>query len=155
MINQTKQRIWVLEDNNDDFDLLQLAFVRTALPVQLERFIRGEDLLMHLQNSDARLPRLLYVDLRMPGIGGMATLKALKNLRDFELIPRLVFSTSSNPPEIVEVYRNGGSAFHLKIVETPEMLSLLERTFLYWLRTTRLAPYWTGKVCIKGQKSAE
>lgn len=146
MINQTQVRIWVLEDNDDDYELLELAFARLEQTVQIERFVRGEGMLDRMHSNNARLPRLLYVDLRMPGIGGMGILKALRDVADFELIPRLVFSTSTNPPEIIEVYRNGASAFHEKVVEAPDMLTLLERTFLYWIDTVKLAPMWTDRL---------
>ena len=126
-------KIWVLEDNDTDFELLQMAIGETGLLIEVVRFSRGEQFIEKLNCPTRQTPKLVYLDLRMPGISGMKVLEILGANEAFHSVPKLVLSTSANPKEIAEAYRLGGNAFHVKIVETPEMLELLKRMLNYWL----------------------
>ena len=129
----TKFKIWVLEDNDTDFELLEMAIRETGLSVEVQRFTCGEQLVEQLNCPLRQTPKLVYLDLRMQGTGGMEVLQMLSKLEAFQFVPKLVFSTSANPKEVAKVYQLGGNAFHVKIVETPAMLELLKRMLNYWL----------------------
>ena len=137
-----KATLWILEDNDSDFELLQYVVERAGLTVAVERFTRGQALLDFARNSSRRLPQLICTDLRMPGISGMDVLKQLNIDARFQFIPRLVFSTTGNPKEIERAYRHGVSAFHIKLVDTAAMVELLDSTLRYWLNHVELASSW-------------
>ena len=88
---------------------------------------------MQLDSQIRQQPKLIYLDLRMPGIGGMEILEQLQSCDAFQCVPKLVFSTSTNPVEIAKVYQLGANAFHVKLIETPKMLELLIQALSYWL----------------------
>lgn len=137
-MNISFRPFWVLEDNNEDFELLTLAVSRTNLNLKLVRFTRGEHLTEPIDCGD--VPQAIYLDLRMPGAGGMTVLKKLATNPAYDGIPKLVFSTSASPPEIHQAYLNGAFAFHVKLTETPAMLELLERTLMYWFASVTMDP---------------
>lgn len=132
--------IWVLEDNDEDFELLEMALEQVSVIVETIRFRRCEALIPLIENHELPRPAVIYLDIRMPGISGLETLQQLNQIETCKPIPKLVFSTSANPVEISEAYKNGANAFHVKNVETSEMLQLLERTFGYWLKHVQLPP---------------
>ncbi|MCD0460540.1 response regulator [Roseiconus lacunae] len=135
---------WVLEDNNEDFELLDSACRRSDGRIEIERFRSGDDLLARSKDS---VPDLLYLDLRLPVTGGMEVLGQLKQNPAYECIPKLVFSTSANPNEIRQAYQLGGTSFHVKRVETKEMIKLLDHTITYWTADVALPEYSARNAC--------
>ncbi|MCC9641071.1 response regulator [Rhodopirellula sp. JC740] len=133
MKRQRTSVIWILEDNDEDYELLEMALANCEYPVRYVRFTRGTELKQHLHENISRVPDLIYADLRMPGLGGLEILELLKSQERFSSVPRLVFSTSANPKDIAAAYQMGANAYHVKLVETPKMLAKLQQTFSYWL----------------------
>ncbi|MCC9655184.1 response regulator [Rhodopirellula halodulae] len=133
MKRQRTSVIWILEDNDEDYELLEMALVNCEYPVRYVRFARGTELKQRLDENISRVPDLIYADLRMPGLGGLKILELLKSHERFLSVPRLVFSTSANPKDIAAAYQRGANAYHVKLVETPKMLAKLQQTFSYWL----------------------
>lgn len=130
-------QFWVLEDNDEDFELIEAAVRRTGRVIRLHRFRTGEELLNAIGDA---APTLIYLDLRLPVIGGMEVLRALKQNSAFEFVPKLVFSTSANPFEIRQAYQLGINSFHVKRVETSAMIEVLDITLDYWLNVVAIAP---------------
>ncbi|MCC9599202.1 response regulator [Stieleria sp. JC731] len=129
--------LWVLEDNDEDFELIEAACARSNHLISIQRFVSGEKLLQYVGNCS---PTLIYLDLRLPIAGGMEVLQTFKQNLLFENVPKLVFSTSANPLEIRQAYQLGISSFHVKRVQTSEMIELLDKTLDYWLNIVALPP---------------
>ncbi|KAA5543018.1 response regulator [Roseiconus nitratireducens] len=123
--------IWVLEDNDEDYQILEMAFTRMDRPIRMTRFRRVRELID--QAEKLRPPTLFYCDLRLPGESGMQAISFLTANPRLQDIPKLVFSTSSNPVEIRNAYRAGANAFHVKRLSTAAMIQLHQSALKYWL----------------------
>lgn len=126
-------RVIALEDNDEDFSVLQMACKRYGRPIELQRFRRGEDLADAITEGTIGKASLFLLDLRMPGGGGMLALRVIRSGKKYAGVPVVMFSTSNNPKEVEKCYDNEATAFHIKLIETPKTLELLARIFGYWL----------------------
>ena len=131
--------IIVLEDNHEDFVTLEMACRELDRSLRLIRYHNAEQLIDALRNESLASPAFFLIDLRIPGQGGIAALKAIKDHPRMHVIPCVVVSTSNNPQDIFNCYQSGASAFHEKLVETPHMIERLKTVLRYWLDETILA----------------
>lgn len=132
--------IIVLEDNHEDFVVLEMACEELDRPIKLIRFHSAEQLIDEIHKESFGSPALFLIDLRMPGHGGITALKTIKKHPLMHVTPCVVVSTSTNPQDIFNCYQSGASAFHEKLIETPRMIERLKTVLRYWLDEAILAP---------------
>ncbi len=123
----------VLEDNDEDFEVLNFACRQYGKPVRVTRFRRAEPLLEQIENQTLPPPALAMLDLRLPGESGLAVLERLKKTPRYVSVPAVVLTTSSNPADIAQCYQACANAFHAKVVETEAMMRTLKSVLTYWL----------------------
>lgn len=92
-----KAQIFIADDDMEDRLLVRLALEEAQChDVEVREFKNGHELLAHLESMPAGAqppPRLILLDLNMPGIDGVSTLRAMRGLPVFEQIPVVIFST--------------------------------------------------------------
>ncbi|MCA8888965.1 MAG: sigma-54-dependent Fis family transcriptional regulator [Parvularculaceae bacterium] len=72
----------------------------------------GENALSMLQSEQGQAVALVMLDLRMPGLGGMETLKRAKSYR--EDLPVIVLTAQGGIDTVVEAMQNGAADFFVK-----------------------------------------
>ncbi|HEX8701931.1 MAG TPA: response regulator, partial [Myxococcaceae bacterium] len=132
--------ILVVEDNDEDFDMLQLAFQSAAVPNALLRCQDGEETLEFLrrqgryeQSERALRPGLILLDLNLPGLDGRQVLESIKSDSQLRAIPVIVFSTSDNPRDVQSCYQLGASAYLLKPVDLERFERMVRLLKEFWL----------------------
>ncbi|RYY63867.1 MAG: response regulator [Chitinophagaceae bacterium] len=88
-----------VEDDPDDVLLLQEAF-REVPGYELVVLEHGAALLHFLERTLC-FPDLIILDINMPVLNGHETLRALKQHPLYQQIPVVLFSTGSNPGELL------------------------------------------------------
>ncbi len=132
--------ILVVEDNDEDFDMLQMTFQGAAIPNPLYRCSEGEEALEFLHQTGryadadkAPRPGLILLDLNLAGLDGRQVLDHVKNHEYLKSIPVLVFSTSDNPKDVQSAYANGASGYLLKPVDLPRFERMIQLFKDFWL----------------------
>ena len=76
----------LIEDSSDDALLFQTAFARTAIPTHVEIVPSGQAALHYLkgegrfaQRERFPMPRLVFLDQHLPGMGGLEIHKSLRS----------------------------------------------------------------------------
>lgn len=93
-----KRRILYVEDDHDDFLLLQKAFHDVDHHIELVNVINGFETIRFLQDiNDNNFPSLIVMDVNMPLMDGKETLELLREDDQFKCIPVVFFSTSVSP----------------------------------------------------------
>lgn len=89
---------------------------------------------LHAQLDDDAgcLPRLVVLDLNLPGRDGRALLEELGRSPELSTIPVVIFSTSAHPDDIRECFRLHVNAYHQKPMGLTEMREELSRILDYW-----------------------
>lgn len=87
-----------------------------------------------------RMPRLIILDMRMPRMGGLETLRRIRADRRTEIVPVVVFSSSDDPQDMLEAYRLGANSYVDKVslnLPYPEIAGMIAR---YWLLVNEPPP---------------
>lgn len=94
-------KILVVDDDIEDHVIMDSFFLEAGVSRMVGYRANGQEALFFLEEieDDARLPRLIILDLNMPILNGTQTLVRLKQTPRFRNIPVIIFSTSENETE--------------------------------------------------------
>ena len=140
-----KQPLLVIEDSDEDFTALKRTLNKVRVSHPVYRCEDGEDALDFLYRqgeyeNEATSPRpaLIVLDLNLPGTDGREVLATVKEDRDLQTIPVIIFSTSSNPIDIEACYRHGVSGYIVKPMNSAQLQKLVEIFTQYWFKAVEL-----------------
>ena len=107
---------------DDDLDILSVCkIILSQHNYRVETRTRNTDLI----NDLARLkPDMVFMDIRIPEIGGEKAVTLMKSNRDTENIPIILFSANSEIEEIFK--RTGADGFLKKPFEIKKLLGVLK-----------------------------
>lgn len=122
-----KRRILYVEDDHDDFLLLQKAFHDVDHHIELVNVINGFETIRFLQDvNDNNFPSLIVMDVNMPLMDGKETLELLREDDQFKCIPVVFFSTSVSPMD-KKMIENTGTELITKPSLYEEWLAIAKR----------------------------
>lgn len=129
-----------VEDSDDDFETIDHVFqrwsqARGARTLQLKRVETGEECLALLSGASSGTKPIVLLDLNLPGQGGRATLKQIKEESTLHSVPVVVLSSSSAPKDISFCHAHGVNAYHVKPLRYEDFTSMLNIIFDYWSLT--------------------
>ncbi len=104
------QSILIVDDDPTQRRLMRAVCERAGHPV--EQADSGEAALQILQSEKGAEIALIMLDLRMPGLGGMETLKRAKSIQ--ENMPVIVLTAQGGIDTVVEAMQNGAADFFVK-----------------------------------------
>jgi CheY-like chemotaxis protein len=108
--SETGARRLLLADDDDDDKLLFMDVLKELrVPVKLSSASNGEALMDTLATSP--LPDLLFLDLNMPLKNGFECLTEIRREKRMDKMPVVIFSTSSQPSAIDQVYAGGAQLY--------------------------------------------
>lgn len=137
----------MVEDNIDHAELMIDAFNDFNIKNSIAHVMDGEQAIAYLRNetpfedsSQFKRPDIVFLDIRMPRQGGIATLKIIKEDLDLRSIPVVMISTSSTAPEIQECYSLGASGYITKPLQFEDFSKKMKELNYYWVLTSELPP---------------
>lgn len=131
----------VADDDTDDRRNLSDAFRDTSGTWELLEVADGEALLALLtQRKEGEAPVLVLLDLHMPGMGGMATLRAIKSSEALRKIPVVMLTTSRSDAEVAESYALGANSYVCKPDTYTLLLHMTDGLHAYWMQLVSLPP---------------
>ncbi|MEO0398742.1 MAG: sigma-54 dependent transcriptional regulator [Pseudomonadota bacterium] len=105
-----QQHILIVDDDPTQRRLMQAVCEKAGYPIL--QADTGEAALSVLQSEQGSDVALLMLDLRMPGLGGMETLKRVKSLA--EDLPVIVLTAQGGIDTVVEAMQSGAADFFVK-----------------------------------------
>ena len=102
--------ILIVDDDPTQRRLMRAVCEKAGYPVL--QADSGENALSLLQSQQGADVSLVMLDLRMPGLGGMETLKRTKSFR--EELPVIVLTAQGGIDTVVEAMQNGAADFFVK-----------------------------------------
>ncbi|MFN3959892.1 MAG: sigma-54-dependent transcriptional regulator [Parvularculaceae bacterium] len=106
----TSKTILIVDDDPTQRRLMRAVCEKAGYPVL--QADSGENALQILQGEQGQDVSLVMLDLRMPGLGGMETLKRAKAYRDE--LPVIVLTAQGGIDTVVEAMQNGAADFFVK-----------------------------------------
>jgi two-component system, response regulator len=132
--------ILLVEDNPDDVELTLRAFRKSKVLNEIVTVSDGIEALDYLFATGAhagRLPHLnpevVLLDLKLPKIGGLEVLRAMRADDRTRRIPVVVLTSSNEEKDVLSSYDLGANSFVRKPVDFAQFLEAAQQLGMYWL----------------------
>lgn len=136
----TNVDILLVEDNPDDAGLVIRALKKSNLSnnlIHVEDGVEALDFLFCKGKFSSRKiddkPKLILLDLKMPKIGGIEVLKAIKEDERTSVIPVVIMTSSHEERDVVESYKLGINSYVVKPVDFDNFSKAVIELGFYWL----------------------
>jgi CheY-like chemotaxis protein len=133
--------ILYIEDNEDFIDVVERAMVQIDGKTVMHTIDDGALALSTLDRlvEDKAKPRLILIDLNLPGLSGLELLRKIKETQSLRYVPTVIFSTSDNPRDIRSSLEFGANAYVTKPMGYANLVRCLTAMHEFWLKTTCVA----------------
>ena len=132
--------VLMVEDREDDVLVLRRAFRAVGILNPVVVAETGEEAISYLEGkgrysrrTEFPLPRLILLDLKMPGMDGFDVLKWIRSREELAGIAVIVLTSSGNLKDIQRAYRLGANSFIVKEIEFADVVSMSKMLKDYWL----------------------
>lgn len=131
--------VLVVEDNPDDEALTLRGLRRCGLPMEVSVARDGAEALDLLtgdlsNTSLAQAPRLVLLDLKLPKMGGLEVLEAVRANPRTATMPVVCMTSSDEVTDTTRSYGLGANSFVRKPIDYEDYLSTVAKTAEYWLK---------------------
>src|SRR5688572_26664191 len=92
----TEKILLLADDDRDDYEVFREALEQTKYDTKLFRAENGAAVFDYLKNTANPRPDVIFLDLNMPVMSGWQCLARLKNIKEYESIPVIMYTTSSH-----------------------------------------------------------
>lgn len=129
-----KNIILIVDDDTDDREIIRDAFLSIGDDAHEFVFLEnGDSLIKYLDSNNNLLPDLIMLDLNMPGKDGREALREIKNDIEFNIIPTIIFTTSSSQKDRDTAYSLGANCFVTKPDTFNKLVDLASSIKKLWL----------------------
>lgn len=142
-----KNEILLVEDSPDDVELAIHALRREKLANDITVARDGEEAMdfvfcrgPHAHRSFQNPVRLILLDLKLPKVGGLEVLKAIKGDPRTKAIPVVIMTSSREERDMVDGYKLGVNAYVQKPVDFEQFRGVVKDLGLFWLVINQAPP---------------
>ena len=130
--------VLLVEDSEDDTRVAQRAFRLRGMQGSLAHVKSGEEALRYLRSrldsGNMLVPRVILLDLKLPGMGGHEVLRQIRADERTRYVPVVVVSSSNQEQDIRKSYWLGANSYVRKQYGQAQAGEYLVDVALYWLR---------------------
>lgn len=128
-----EETILVVDDNPDDLELTKRALNKTGHSLNIREAWRGDHALAMLRECPA-LPKLILLDLKMPGMNGIETLCMIRQDDRIKHLPVVILTNSILDADRQEACDAGADAFLHKAFDIDQFCESLQFVLARWLK---------------------
>jgi len=135
-MSSIRNTILLVEDDQVEIDLARRAcelFDSTLQLVVVEDSTVALEWISKAAKSNIPFPKLILLDLKLPQLLGLATLRRLRMDSDTSDLPIIVYSKVHEPSDVVLSYQVGANSFVNKPEDIEQFSNLLQELSGYWL----------------------
>lgn len=131
MNQASTQLLYILmaDDDADDRMFFEEALNELKLLVDFRTVKDGLELMNYLMGSGIILPQVIFLDLNMPLKNGFQCLSEIRNLKAFQDIFIIIYSTTARPSDVELAFKKGASLFINKPSSYDELKKILLKIF--------------------------
>ncbi len=145
--------ILLVEDNPEDVFLTERALKKANIVDKMIVARDGVEALDYLfqRNTPAdgdkgSLPDLVLLDLKLPRVNGLETLKQIRANPDTALVPVVMLTSSTEETDLAQAYQLGANSYVRKPVDFNQFVETIRNLGVYWLGLNRNPPQHWRKV---------
>ncbi len=139
---RTPVDILLVEDNPNDALLLERVLEGSRLRKTIHLVASGEEAFRFLHREtpyeQAPRPRLVLLDLYLPGLSGLDVLRAMQQDPLLRAIPVVMLTVSGVREDVLAAYDEGARAFITKPGDPVEFEVVIQAIDAFWLETAQL-----------------
>jgi len=126
--------IFYVEDDIDYAFFMQSAVQEVKDTLNLTIVEDGSEALLKLQSfADSKIkPKLIMLDLNLPGLSGLDLLKFIRDMPYLKSIPVILFSTSDNPDDVKASVEFGANAYLTKPSGYDSLVKCVHSVHDFW-----------------------
>jgi CheY-like chemotaxis protein len=130
--------IMLVEDSLADIHLVKAALRNNLVKNELIVMRDGAEALDYMlcrgqfEGLECQIPLVIFLDLKMPKVGGLEVLRQLKNDAALKVIPVVVLTSSREEADLVRSYRTGANGYVVKPVGFQEFVTAIQQTVIFW-----------------------
>ena len=120
------------EDEDNDAFLMQRAFIKACVTNPLHIVVDGPAAIRYLagagefsNRTEHPLPCLLLLDLNLPRQSGLEVLKWVRDQPDFQNLPIVILTSSSQDRDIGSAYQLGANGYLVKPASSDKLIDLV------------------------------
>ena len=133
--NARPARLLLVDDEDTDVKLTRATLDAARIVLDLQDVRSGEAALAAMRAGgpfktaagEARLPDLVLLDVKMPGMNGIETLHALKNEASLRHVPVIMLSSSTHDEDILRSYAEQAYAYLTKPIHVDSFRAIMRR----------------------------
>jgi two-component system, response regulator len=131
--------ILLIDDDRYSVEFIIEALTKHNLNYRLKVFRDGGEALNYLFPNEGRsprdsyeLPKVIILDLKLPKVDGFEVLRRIRASEKMQMIPVVVFTSSTDDSDRAEGYRLGANSYIVKPFEYEKFVSTAAEIGLYW-----------------------
>jgi CheY-like chemotaxis protein len=134
----TLRPILLAEDNPNDVELTLSALHALNLANEIVVVHNGAEVLdfVHRRNTFANRsdvhPAVILLDLKMPRVDGLETLRQIRENPDTRMIPIVILTSSREENDLVKGYELGANSYVVKPVDFDQFISAVSQLGVFW-----------------------
>jgi CheY-like chemotaxis protein len=128
-----KHPIYLIDDDEEDNELIQLIWDEMGLENELVFFSNGHDLIHRLKN-DPQIPFIIICDLNLPGLNGFDIRESLYNdpKTRYKTVPFIFWSNSASDVQVKKAYDLNAHGMFIKGSSINELKETFTKIIDYW-----------------------
>ncbi|WP_442588015.1 response regulator [Pedobacter sp. AW31-3R] len=131
--------IFYVEDDPDFAFIMQYAVKEVKEDLTVGIVEDGDAAISTLQrfSDEKHRPKLILVDLNLPGMSGLDLVKKIKEMPFFKYVPVILFSTSDDTNDVKSSLESGANAFLTKPNGYNNLLTCMQSLYDFWFTQNR------------------
>lgn len=120
--------VFLIDDDADDREIFQDILLSLGFDISYEDAQNGAEAFQKLNSPSFKKPDLIFLDLNMPVMDGRQFLMHIKQQSNFNDIPVIIYSTSSNQEDQAFALQNKAALFMTKHYSITQIEKDLRKT---------------------------
>lgn len=129
-----EQTVHIADDDEDDRMLIKDALEEVNPNVTVVEATDGRELIENVNNEADTSNTVVLLDMNMPRMNGIETIKELKSTPELADVPAIMLSTSSNPDLKKKALEAGADDFIVKPNNFKALLDIAQNILLRFFR---------------------
>jgi len=132
--------VLLVEDNQQDAELTIRSLKKHKLANSVSVVEDGAEALDFVfcrgkfdQRDINQPPKVIFLDLKLPRVGGLEVLRAIKQDARTRSVPVVVVTSSREDPDVKAAYELGANSYVVKPVDFESFTEAIGNLGLYWL----------------------
>ncbi len=138
----TSNKILLVEDDRNEVDValraLRRAGVEAAIEVAHDGLGALEALGLEGESPSTPLPRVVFLDLKMPRVDGLEVLRRIREDHRTRLVPVVVWTSSDRDEDVTKSLALGANSFLVKRFDSRGPGTYLAEAARYWVELNRV-----------------